>query len=408
MNRPKEWKEVEIREIAKCTGGVSFALELQGRDTGDIPFYKVSDMNDAGNHLFMDSARNYISQEDLKKLNGRLHKARSIVFPKVGGALLTNKKRMLSCDAMVDNNIMAVSLHENAPCIPEYLYLYFESVNLRDLSNPGPLPSINAARVYEQIISLPTLPEQRKIAAVLLRIQKAIELQEAIIERTRELKKAAMQFVFTRGLRGEKTKETEIGTMPESWEVVRVGDSLEKIRFDRDKQIPASEYEASGKHRIVDQGQSLVSGYTDDGSSLIKENLPLIVFGDHTRALKLVDFPFALGGDGTKLLKPVSGFDCQFFFFALTAIDIPSRGYNRHFPLLSSSYIPRPKENEQIEIARVFSVLNQKIEIYSAKKSALQDLFKTTLNKLMSGEIRVKDFRVDDKETAINGGTEHD
>ena len=70
-----------------------------------------------------------------------------------------------------------------------------------------------------QSISIPPLHEQQKIAAILFKIQQAIEIQESIIEKTRELKKSTLHHVFTHGLRGEKLKETEIGPIPESWEV---------------------------------------------------------------------------------------------------------------------------------------------------------------------------------------------
>jgi type I restriction enzyme, S subunit len=85
-----------------------------------------------------------------------------------------------------------------------------------------PRTSWKSLKDYET--KIPPLKEREKIAAVLLKIQQAIEVQESIIEAAQELKKSTMQHVFTYGLRGEKTKETEIGRIPKSWEVRQIGD----------------------------------------------------------------------------------------------------------------------------------------------------------------------------------------
>jgi type I restriction enzyme S subunit len=102
-----------------------------------------------------------------------------------------------------------------------YYLLLTEQVNLRikDLQRGSSYPSVSDKEVVGQLIPLPPLPEQHTIAAVLAKIQKAIAAQQEIIDRTRELKKALMVKLFTEGLKGEATKETEIGVVPESWEV---------------------------------------------------------------------------------------------------------------------------------------------------------------------------------------------
>ncbi|WP_102107402.1 restriction endonuclease subunit S [Oceaniglobus roseus] len=114
-----------------------------------------------------------------------------------------------------------------------------------------------------------------------------------------------------------------------------------------------SEYLPTGAYPIVDQGKAMVGGYTDDGAALCKSGEPVIVFGDHTKALKYVDFPFCLGADGTKVLVPKVEADLKFLFYALHTIDIPEAGYSRHFKFLKRGEIPLPPLEEQRRIAGI-------------------------------------------------------
>lgn len=115
---------------------------------------------------------------------------------------------------------------------------------------------------------------------------------------------------------------------------------------------------------IVDQGQTLISGYTDD-ESLAVPGGPYIVFGDHTRIVKWVDFTFAPGADGTKVLSATEGVDPRYLLHALSALRVPSRGYNRHWTGLRNMRIPLPPSEVQLEIVRVldlFQALEAELE----------------------------------------------
>jgi len=243
-------------------------------------------------------------------------------------------------------------------------------------------------------IPLPPLSEQQKIAKVLDKIQQAIEIQDRIIEETKNLKKSLMQKLFTEGLYGEEQKETEIGLIPKSWEVVRFENAIlkEKIKVGKIKQ---QEYENFGKYPIVDQSQNYIAGFSNDEKKVYKGPLPVIIFGDHTRIFKFVDFPFIVGADGVKILIPNQKiYDPLFLFFALLNLDIPNRGYNRHYSILKEKKLPLPPLKEQKEIAHILSTVDKKIEIEQKKKELLKELFKTMLHKLMSGEIRLKDVEL--------------
>lgn len=139
-----------------------------------------------------------------------------------------------------------------------------------------------------------------------------------------------------------------------------VGELLEAVP--RQAKIKRSEYQESGNYPIVDQSQADVSGYTDDEIWLYRGELPVVIFGDHTRLLKFVDFPFCVGADGTQLLRPIKGNDIRYFYYALRNIDLTNYGYERHFKYLKEERIPVPPLRVQQRIAHILSAYDELIE----------------------------------------------
>lgn len=131
---------------------------------------------------------------------------------------------------------------------------------------------------------------------------------------------------------------------------------FDRVLVDRTRgqhKVLRRDYLAKGKLPIVDQGAQLVAGFTDDEASAYKGPLPVIVFGDHTRLFKYIDFPFALGADGVKVLEPAKWFEPRFLYYYLLTKDIPSRGYSRHFQFLRRlvfQWIPLSEQHRIVEI----------------------------------------------------------
>jgi type I restriction enzyme S subunit len=172
--------------------------------------------------------------------------------------------------------------------------------------------------------------------------------------------------------------------MSETWIKAPLADCIVSIPAASKRKVQAREYKPVGRYPVVDQGQEQFTGWTDDESAVIDAPLPLIVFGDHTRVFKYLDIPFARGADGTQLLRPKAGIDPLFFFYACRAIDLPSRGYNRHFTILKEKELSYPADpKEQIAIARVLRhaevVLHQQATLLDSlqalKRAAMRELF---------------------------------
>ena len=183
--------------------------------------------------------------------------------------------------------------------------------------------------------------------------------------------------------------------VPTSWEWVSSTYPTYGVS-DLGKKIKTKDVLESGAFPVVDQGKVLVRGYCNDPRKVVKVSEPLIVFGDHTRETKLIDFDFVVGADGVKILQPV-GIDARFYHLALQWLPLESRGYSRHFKILKSSYIPLPPLAEQHRIvAKVDELIAfcDRLEVARAEREATRDrLTKASLARLSASDIDDKTFR---------------
>lgn len=140
--------------------------------------------------------------------------------------------------------------------------------------------------------------------------------------------------------------------------------------------IKTDEYHPIGKYQIIDQGQEAVAGYSDleDG---VFENVPAIVFGDHTRIVKYVDQPFFLGADGVKVLRSrFKDANYRYLYYALKNVKIPNTGYNRHFKWLKEAKIYYPNSEEQSKIVLILDGISSVIEHRQRQLQKLDELVK--------------------------------
>jgi type I restriction enzyme, S subunit len=281
-----------------------------------------------------------------------------------------------------------------------------------------PFISLEAAR--KQSIILPPFPIQQKIVRILDTIQEAIDIQEKIIEKTKELKKSLMAELFRYGgpsfRKGRKLKKTEIGEIPEDWEVVRLREVAREIIYGISKKG-----EKEGKYPILrmnnlEDGKinckdlQFVSLESSEFEKFKLENGDILF--NRTNSLDLVGKTalFTLDGDfvfASYLLRIRTIKDQllpeylnYYFNFEKTQQDLKSlasRGasqVNISASKLSNFPIPLPPLLEQREIVEILQTIDQKIEIEKRKKELYEELFKTMLNKIMNQEIDVEKIEV--------------
>ena len=139
------------------------------------------------------------------------------------------------------------------------------------------------------------------------------------------------------------------------------------------RKIPKEKYLQKGKHIIIDQGQNDIAGYSNEEDGIFSD-IPVIIFGDHTRIFKLIKSPFFLGADGTKILKAkISNMSYDYLYYYLKYKKIPNTGYNRHFKWLKELTFEIKDFNEQEKIS---TVLNKVSKILEMKKQQLSEFDK--------------------------------
>ena len=150
---------------------------------------------------------------------------------------------------------------------------------------------------------------------------------------------------------------------------------VQKIPISPNKKTKQKDYLEQGRVAIVDQGHQLVSGYTEDSSMIVPCDLPVIVFGDHTRIVKYISFPFGAGADGIKVLQPKRNIIPKFLYYATQylVLKLEDRGYARHYQYLEKKELDVYSLSEQerivARIEELFSQLDASVaELKTAKE----------------------------------------
>jgi type I restriction enzyme S subunit len=305
---------------------------------------------------------------------------------------------------------------------PEFLHFVFcyyrtKGVFIKICSRSVNQSSINQAKLKALEIPLPPLPEQQKIAAVLGLVQRAIEEQERLIALTTELKKALLHKLFTEGLRGEPQKQTEIGPVPESWEVVHLEDAFktqlgkmlsQKAHVGNDpKYYLRNKNVQWGRIDLSDMLQMDFSEREKEKFLLARGDLLVCEGGEPGRAaiwkgeIQECYYQKALHRlrpKDDRITNDFLGYWMAFSFQLQNLYGVAGASSTiAHLPevQLKTLPIPRPERAEQDEICNALSHLDGKISLLERKRTTVTELFRTLLHQLMTAQIRVNDLDLD-------------
>ena len=223
---PGHWQVMRLKALGHIQAGSGFPHEEQGDTTQEYPFFKVGDMAKSANSIEMEEHQHSISSNTVSKLRAFVFPPRTIVFAKVGAALMLNRRRMLVRPSCIDNNMMGLIPQQ---VLPAYMLRLMGTIDFGRFVNPGAVPSVNESQVGEERVTLPPPPEQRAIVRYLdyvdRRIRRYITAKQKLIELLEEEKRAIVNRTITRGLdsnvRLKPSRVEWLGDVPEHWEVRR-------------------------------------------------------------------------------------------------------------------------------------------------------------------------------------------
>lgn len=395
-----DWKVVRLKDVAEKP---QYGLTAKAAKSGDTQFLRITDITDKGVNW---TTVPFCSAPKKKADTCRL-KSGDIVFARIGAT--TGKSHMITNppNAVFASYLIRVRAGEKLE--PGFLIQFFQSHGYWqqvDANKHANLKKgVNGSILSELLLPLPPLPEQKKIAHILSTVQRAIQAQERIIQTTAELEKALMHKLFTEGLHNERQKQTEIGPIPASWEVVRFeeGVSIKNGQVDP-KQEPFDEMLHVGSENIESDTGKLMKLQTNSDLNISSGNYHFtaddVLYSKIRPYLNKVALPEFEGTCSADMypLRPNSHFTRKFLFYYLlsdsfkkTAISFQDRTgipkINR--AQLGSIQLACPSKEEQCEIAGALASCGSQRNVAQHKRETLQDLFRTLLHELMTARIRV-------------------
>lgn len=201
--------------------------------------------------------------------------------------------------------------------------------------------------------------------------------------------------------------------MREDWVEIRFDGLISNVSTSNNK-VKQREYLQKGLYPVIDQGQELIGGYIDDEEKIVECNLPVIVFGDHTKIVKYINFKFAPGADGTKILEPKRMVEPKYLYYVtkFVAKKIEDRGYARHYQYLRKESVfvaPAPEQRAIVaKIEELFSELDSGIESLKKAKKQLETYRQAVLKSAFEGKLtntRLVDKKISEISLLVTKGS---
>lgn len=284
-------------------------------------------------------------------------------------------------------------------CDVDFLFSYFLSPLWRyeverHILTGATVDRIPLTHVPNFKVRMPPLPAQKKIASILSAYDRLIENNLKRIKLLEEMAQITYEEWFVR-LRfpGHESYPINPETgLPVGWEIKKVGSLLGKAP--KSAKIKSSEIKNSGSIPVVDQSKDFVAGYTDDPESLINANHPVIIFGDHTRVLKFINFPFARGADGTQvIISNDKRMPQHLFYHALLNLDLSNYHYARHYKFLKELEVIVPDLNVASEYEKTTKGQFEAVNSLRQQNHYLREARDILLPRLMTGIIDVETYQ---------------
>ena len=404
---PPGWKAGTVGDYCEVkTGGTPSTEVPSYYNPPEIFWVKSGDVK--GRRI--QNPPNQISREGMSKSAAKLLPSGSVMIAMSGRGKTRGTTSVLEVEAACSQSVAAMIPRDKL----ESEFLHYQFVKrydeVRNITGSDDRSGLNLALIRLIPIALPPLFEQKKIAHILSTVQRAIEAQERIIQTTTELKKALMHKLFTEGLRHEPQKQTEIGPVPESWEVAKVGD-FAKIQSGGTPTRDVPENWIGGTIPWVKTGEidyCIIKDTEEKITPVGLSNSAARLYPAGTLLMAMYGQGITRGRVGLLGLEAATNQACAsitptdeqklssvflYYYFQYHYENLRKLGHganqrNMNAALIRSFPISFPEDDEQIAVVSALESLDAKSELHNRKCEQLKDLFRTLLHELMTAKIR--------------------
>ena len=377
-----EWKKCPIGEVVTLRQGFAInakSKHYMSKEETSLPLLRIADMKNGTKEVFVkeEIPQRFIAHPE------------DIIYTRTGNVGLVFRNNY----GVMHNNCFSVTPNDADELSRDFLYYALQNKTFFDTANAlargAAQPDLPHTSFNSIEFAYPSLFVQERIAYILSRYDSLIENYQKQIKLLEEAAQRLYKEWFIDLHFPEHENTNIIDGVPEGWEKKKVGEVIAKVP--RSKQIPTKDYQNEGAIPIIDQSRDYIAGYTDDIESRVESNEPYIVFGDHTRILKYVPFPFAKGADGTQLIMS-NNLDLMpqcLLFTSLVSVDLSNYSYARHFKYLKEEEILVPTASIANAFSKHVAKWYAKIQLNREQLRLLSEARDRLLPKLMSGEIEI-------------------
>lgn len=343
----------KLSTICNVQNGYAFDSKFFSKDSKDMPLVRIRDIKTGKTETYYKGAYS----QDFVIHNG------DYIIGMDGEFNITEWN---GGDALLNQRVCRIIVNSDS-VIPRYI-LYFLPIPLKIIEDETPFVTVkhlSSKKLEDVIVPVPSLSDQRRIVDELDLLSGIIEKKNAQL---RTLDELAQSFF------AETFENVNAG-----WQELPFERCIEKVKYTT--KLQTKDFLHTGRYPIISQEEDFISGYWDNPADVFRIKKPVVIFGDHTRVLKYVDFDFVLGADGVRILQPIDELDAQYFYYYLKANPVENLGYSRHYKLLKEKIVSLPPLNLQLQFAEKARFISKQRDIIAESVKRTKELLDSRMDK---------------------------
>ena len=399
-----EFKTYTLEQL--CIVGSSKRVHLSDYVQQGIPFYRSKEVIEisSGKNI---SEQLFISSEKYSEIKSKfpVPQENDVLITAVGtiGEILVVKDPNFY---FKDGNLIWLRNIDFDIIDIDYLYYFLKSDLFQKTIKYNNIGAVQKALTIDFLktvkITLPSLDNQRKLVSVLKSIDKKIQINNQINQELEAMAKTLYDYWFVqfdfpdqngkpyKSSGGKMVYHPELKReIPEGWGVESVGNLLDKVT--KAEKIENNSIEFIGEIPVIDQSQKYIAGFTNNEKALLQPQDGHVIFGDHTRVVKYINFDYARGADGTQvLISNNENISNVLLYHMIEDFDLSNYGYARHFKFLKEKTVIVPDKEVSSKFETQANVIYEKIKNNIFENQELTQLRDWLLPMLMNGQVKVE------------------